>query len=207
VDLENYGPVKIHNLNPILVTIDDFCTDETLSELRQCVAELEYSSAVLGDAVRNRVDASHRSAEQGKRNDDVFRLFGQVQERVTKLLQFPPEASEPVALLRYTEGQEYKNHYDATAHQDSPNSGRIFTAVLYLNDDFSGGQTTFPRLTTTIQPKAGRLVIWGNKRPNDSVPHPLSLHAGEPVESGVKYIASFWIHRPDEYADRQSKLM
>ena len=43
-------------------------------------------------------------------------------------------------------------------HQDEP--GDIFATLVYLNDNYSGGQTKFKEFA--IEPKVGRLVIFSN---------------------------------------------
>ena len=47
--------------------------------------------------------------------------------------------------------------------------------MIYLNDDFEGGETTFEQFT--VQPKKGTALIFH---------HPIK-HAGEQIRSGVKY--------------------
>ncbi|MGB0902449.1 prolyl hydroxylase family protein [Halocynthiibacter sp.] len=198
MDLKRYGQINVHSINPLLMVIDDFCTQDEIHDLHTLIASLNFEVAAIGTKAVNRVDTTYRSAEQAIHNNESQTLFRPIRKRVTELFQYPIDACEPTALLRYEQGQEYKVHLDSGTNPDCENYGRIFTAVLYLNDDFSGGETVFPRIDVTVRPKAGSLVLWANKRPNDSAAHPLSLHAGHPVKSGTKYIASFWIHRPDE---------
>ncbi|MCY7270646.1 MAG: 2OG-Fe(II) oxygenase [Sphingomonas bacterium] len=50
---------------------------------------------------------------------------------------------EPLHILRYAPGQQYLPHHDA--HAFAPvKKRRIATALLYLNDAYAGGETTFP---------------------------------------------------------------
>lgn len=37
-----------------------------------------------------------------------------------------------------------------------------YSFVLFLNDDFSGGEIVFPHLSVSIPPTAGTLVVWSN---------------------------------------------
>lgn len=69
---------------------------------------------------------------------------------------------------------------------------RIATALLYLHPPEAGGATRFPRLELTVAPLLGRLLVFQNCGDNTQEPHPLSLHAGEPVDAGVKWIANLW---------------
>ena len=73
------------------------------------------------------------------------------------------------------------------------------TMLVYLNDDFEGGETAFPELRITIRPKRGEGLLFRNVDPQGR-PDPLLLHAGVPVRSGVKLLASRWI-RERPYAE------
>lgn len=104
---------------------------------------------------------------------------------------------EPLQLLRYRPGQQYFNHYDyipGAANQ------RIKTAILYLNDDYSGGETGFPRLNLKVKAHKGDVLLFRNAQP-DGRREQDSEHAGMPVLSGVKYIATRWI-RTNAYTAR-----
>ena len=90
-------------------------------------------------------------------------------------------------LLRYQVGEEFKAHYDCL---NKPND-RLFTTIIYLNDDYEGGGTSFPNTGETINPKQGKLVIWKNLI-NEKC-NPKSLHAGNPVTKGTKYALLNWV--------------
>lgn len=70
-----------------------------------------------------------------------------------------------------------------TAHSDKPtkfisNQESNYTAIIYLNDDFIGGETYFTDKNVSINPKAGSLLLFQ---------HQLK-HEGKSVELGTKYI-------------------
>lgn len=64
---------------------------------------------------------------------------------------------------------------------------RVLATMLYLNDDFEGGETEFLYQTSRIEPKTGRVVIWPA--------HFTHVHRGNPPLSGEKYIATGWIEQ------------
>lgn len=103
---------------------------------------------------------------------------------------------ETLQVLRYREGQEYKPHTDAVPGLENQ---RVMTMLVYLNDDFEGGETAFPELRITIRPKRGEGLLFRNVDPQGR-PDPRLLHAGVPVRSGVKLLASRWI-RERPYAE------
>jgi hypothetical protein len=60
--------------------------------------------------------------------------------------------------------------------------------VLYLNDDYEGGELYYPNLEITIKPEAGSLVI-----------HPGNedyLHGVSPVTSGLRYVTTAFSKDP-----------
>lgn len=82
-------------------------------------------------------------------------------------------------IVRYSPGGFYVTHADAG--EDLMN--RYFTVLCYLNEDFDGGQTSFPSLGWRITPKKGMAVIFPSTY----------LHRAEPVMTGQKYILISWL--------------
>ncbi|MFZ2994921.1 2OG-Fe(II) oxygenase [Sphingobium sp.] len=105
---------------------------------------------------------------------------------------------ETLQILRYAPGQQYRAHLDAVPGLTNQ---RHLTLLVYLNDDFTGGQTHFTRLRITMAPRRGDALLFTNCLP-DGRPDPSSEHAGLPVLSGTKWLASRWIRqRPPENPD------
>ena len=87
---------------------------------------------------------------------------------------------EGYSLLKYSGGQEYKSHYDGTT-----DIGRIISAIVYLNDDFEGGELEFPNFELKIKPQAGMLVLFPSNFAYSHIAHP--------VTEGTKYALVTWI--------------
>lgn len=101
--------------------------------------------------------------------------------------------AEPLVVLRYAPGQEYRLHLDAIPAERNQ---RVMTMLVYLNGGFTGGETVFPDAGVTIVPKGGDAVLFDNVRA-DGTPEPRSRHAGLPVRQGSKWLATRWIrHEP-----------
>lgn len=119
-------------------------------------------------------------------------------QRLAALAGRDPRCAEPLAVLRYGPGQEYKPHHDglgpqALARDPLRAAGdRVATVLAWLDVPASGGATLFPRLGLRIVPTAGDALVFSNLTPAGE-PSPLALHAGEPVAAGEKWIASLWI--------------
>ncbi len=96
---------------------------------------------------------------------------------------------EPLQVLRYRPGDQYRTHFDAIpgfANQ------RILTMIVWLNADFEGGETHFPTPGLSLRGRTGDAILFRNAGP-DGRRDPDAAHAGLPVTSGEKLIASRWI--------------
>ena len=106
---------------------------------------------------------------------------------------------EFLSVLHYRPGQQYHPHCDwLPAGPDLERSGqRAMTALLFLNDDYRGGETHFLAPDLKIRGRTGDLLVFSNLDAQGA-PDPLSRHAGLPIENGEKWIASKWF-RSKEY--------
>ena len=100
---------------------------------------------------------------------------------------------ESLQLVRYRKGEQF------TAHKDG--HGRQYTVNIYLNDDFTGGETAFPRLRSSVKPEMGKAVIWRNMTPEGRI-ESSSEHRGCPILSGKKYICTQWIKYTDFFSKK-----
>jgi len=66
---------------------------------------------------------------------------------------------------------------------------RVLASMLYLNDNFEGGETEFLYLSKRIKPVRGRVLIWPA-----GFTH---THRGNPPLSGEKYIGTSWIENKE----------
>ena len=106
-----------------------------------------------------------------------------VYQRAAGLLGCDSGAFEPMQCVRYEPGQRFHAHYDGL--------GRTHTVLIYLNQDFAGGETLFPDLPLSIAPQPGMALVFANLDA-DGVTIPWSLHAGLPPRGGRKYACNLW---------------
>ena len=99
------------------------------------------------------------------------------------------DQGEPLQVLRYQPGQQYRNHFDAIAGADNQ---RIMTVIVYLTDDYEGGETRFVRSGLAHRGGRGDALLFHNTL-GDGRADPAAEHAGLPVTAGTKLIASRWI--------------
>lgn len=96
---------------------------------------------------------------------------------------------EPLQVLRYRPGGEYKPHFDAIPGFTNQ---RILTMIVWLNEDYEGGETHFQRTGAKLKGRTGDALLFRNALP-DGRRDENSGHAGRTVTQGEKLIASRWI--------------
>ncbi|MEY3373045.1 MAG: hypothetical protein RLZZ537_1513 [Pseudomonadota bacterium] len=120
-----------------------------------------------------------------------------LQRRMARAAGLPVNQAEPLILLRYLPGQEYKLHRDFLPPSlfipvSAGGSGqRLRTVVSYLNTPYAGGETAFPFLNVEIPAIQGQISRFDNLLPDGQITR-TSLHAGLPVKQGVKWICTLW---------------
>jgi hypothetical protein len=105
----------------------------------------------------------------------------------------PDPQGEFLSVMRYRPGEEYRPHFDIIpAGPDLDRNGqRVKTALLYLNDAYQGGETAFLTPGITVKGGTGDILVFSNVLA-DGRGDPASRHAGLPVTSGEKWLASKW---------------
>jgi Rps23 Pro-64 3,4-dihydroxylase Tpa1-like proline 4-hydroxylase len=101
--------------------------------------------------------------------------------------------SEAPQLLVYNSGGHYRAHYDGVAKWKNPDGSIIWkksvdrdvSTILFLNDEFEGGDFVFPDLRVRIRPEPGLLVAFPSSQ--------FYSHMVEPVISGTRYAMVNWM--------------
>lgn len=159
---------------------------------------LEQASVLEG--VSGVVNQKYRIAEGRWISSNEDKLIESIKKRVSILTGTPMENQESPHLVRYDRGGKYDAHNDYFQENDGtyiseciPRGGqRVYTCIVYLNEEFSGGATDFPLLNQMVIPKTGKLVFWRNVDER-ATPIKESLHAAMPIASGTKWVLIFWI--------------
>jgi prolyl 4-hydroxylase len=125
------------------------------------------------------------------------------QQRMAACLEVPFQHFEPITVLHYAEGEEITEHFDFVDpnvpdyEQEITRKGqRIATFLVYLNDDYGGGETDFPRAGVSHKGRAGEGLVFINALDDGSADQ-RTLHAGRPPYAGEKWIVSQFVrNRP-----------
>ena len=117
-------------------------------------------------------------------------VVAQLVRHIAAIAGLPPAHAEPLGVLRYGPGQEYRPHYDYYTDEQHQ-AQRVSTVFVYLNQVEEGGGTDFPRLGVKVDPARGKAVKFLNCDAAGK-PNPETLHAGLPVIRGEKWLATLW---------------
>lgn len=169
----SYAGFRVLNEACQIFAVDDFLTAE---EVRLLTTDALWHDSFPPD---RRSQSSCPSASTATQD-----VVGRVHRKIDSVL--PGLAStyrEPVVLTRYKQGGHHNEHMD----------WRRATMLMYLNDNFTGGNTFFPQLGLRVQPKSGRAVVFFPNRNRLLDAKDYMSHASQELISGEKVIAQVWI--------------
>jgi prolyl 4-hydroxylase len=172
--------------------------DHLLLLLQQRSRERQMKRSYMNDSQGLRVVSDYRTSHftwLGKQQDAIVRS---IEERAAGLLSVATDYLEPLQLISYTQGQEFKLHHDTGTLEEDGSISPVFpkrtaTIFCYLNTLPEGvGHTAFPALGSSVQPLRGRAVVFPNLQP-DGHPEPLTVHAAEAVHGHIwKFGLNIW---------------
>lgn len=191
------GPVQLPRVKPIatsprLALAEALFTPAECAHLRTMATPLLQPSVIVdprSGAQRPHPVRTSDSAVLGPIQQDA--AVHALNRRLAAATGTAVEQGEPLVVLRYAPGQQYRMHHDCLPGEANQ---RVLTAIVYLNDDFEDGATAFEALGQSFRPAIGDALIFLNVDA-DGRPDKRSRHAGLPVVRGEKWIATRWIRR------------
>jgi len=184
---------------PRLMVFESFLSDaecDTLIALS--LAKMQDSTVVdpqTGEFVKHAERISRGTHFEHQSNEVVI----EIENRISKLFGFPVNQQEAIQILHYGVGGEYRPHYDYFPPEEAGSQSalahagqRLATLVMYLNTPTQGGSTDLPNLGLTVTAKRGFALYFESIAPHGE-PYPQTLHAGMPVLTGEKWIATKWL--------------
>jgi hypothetical protein len=125
-----------------------------------------------------------------------------IRARVSALANVSISGLETSQLLHYRVGEEFAAHCDyldpnnpGHARDIAANGQRALTVLIYLNDDYEGGDTTFPDIGRSFKGRKGDGLVFWNLTP-DGTPDGRTRHIGTAPTRGEKWLFSQWIRIP-----------
>ena len=148
---------------------------------------------------RNRPDPSRTNRGLDLGVDEMDVVVQVLRARISAASNLPLPVFEPAQIMHYSVGQEFLPHHDyldprqpGDRAQIARLGQRIATFLLYLNDDYEGGETEFLKTGFRYRGRKGDALLFANVD-SARAPDPLTTHAGRPPTRGEKWILSQWI--------------
>lgn len=159
--------------------IHDFLSTDQCKQLILFGERLGFDEAAINTSTGQEIFKAIRNNER-----IIFDDASLAMELFEKIRYFVPHTmdswklhslNERFRFYRYEPGQYFKWHRDGSFKRSEVEESRI-TFMIYLNDDFTGGDTEFREFKIT--PASGSALLF---------PHPL-MHQGGTITEGVKYV-------------------
>jgi prolyl 4-hydroxylase len=120
-----------------------------------------------------------------------------VRARISAFMEISTVGFQPPQILHYAVGQELKPHFDFLERSVSEEvraelGNQIATVLIYLNDDYDGGETDFPRASVRHKGATGDVIAFANVDISGR-PDTMTLHAVLAPTRGEKWLLSQWI--------------
>jgi predicted 2-oxoglutarate/Fe(II)-dependent dioxygenase YbiX len=160
-------------------TISDFLSSRQCEDLVIFSEQLGYDEAEVSLPSGAKMMKSLRNNERLLYTDAA--LAAQYWERLQPFCPAQIDGTIAIGLneqfrfYKYEPGQRFKRHIDGRFKRNALEESRI-TFMVYLNDDFEGGETNFD--TVSIRPQAGMALCFIHEQ----------KHEGCAVTDGTKYV-------------------
>jgi prolyl 4-hydroxylase len=199
VDGRSQKPVEQISQRPNIRLIRNFMTEWECGYLIRRAAPMEAPSMTFDvKSGATRIDP-HRTSKTAifsiAAEDLVIRRLC---ERMAAAAECPASHAEPLNVLQYEVGQQYRPHFDFFDGPDAQSldyvrqgGQRIKTLLVNLNHGYEGGETAFLATGQKLKGRTGDAMIFDNVD-DRFAPDRSTLHAGLPVKSGVKWLGSVW---------------
>jgi hypothetical protein len=121
--------------------------------------------------------------------DTVLKCATGLSEAYFKTLNIEevPHLPERFEIKVYDTGTDMGAHYD---RHPFPNNETILSAVIYLNDDYEGGELHFHNQDITIKPEAGTVIFFPSTED--------FTHSSKKIESGKKHAIPLFFYKNPE---------
>jgi prolyl 4-hydroxylase len=186
--------------SPRLVTFTAFLTPALCAHLMHCAAS-RLEAAQVYDVRRRELkrDPMRTNAGTAFSLIDTDLVMQLIRARIARAAGLDFTGLEPPEVLHYSVGEQYKPHVDffhtampAFAEEVNAKGQRVKTCLVYLNDDFEGGETDFPKIGVKYRGRTGGALIFDNVGA-DGTGDFRTLHSGLPPTRGEKWLFSQWM--------------
>jgi hypothetical protein len=149
------------------IVVENFLGRNDLKELKRSFEALRPTISAKNlnnDYWQGRLLFAHEVAAHSGRSGQIMKEFQL--EATRRIEQFyrltQPIYADTVQLVMWSEGLHMQAHADNANPDGSPHgmAWRNFSSIVYLNDDYDGGELYFTALDAYIKPKSGMLIAF-----------------------------------------------
>ena len=160
-------------------TIDNFLSERECDDLILFSEQKGYSEADVGlksgsKMMKNVRDNYRLIYKDPKLSNDLWTITKAIHPFIIEGMA-PLGLNERFRFYRYDSGQRFKRHIDGRFKRNDTEESRI-TFMIYLNNDYTGGETRFNDVV--IQPQKGMALFFIHEQKHESIP----------ITDGVKYV-------------------
>jgi hypothetical protein len=170
-------------------------SDNLINELERTNETIKQSDAISKWTVWNSSDGSYIFGNTKKTNSsmivtsqtaiiDIFRKLHSAMEESFELYRNTIENNigyfSELGISKYFTGASMGSHVDVDPGRDV--FKETISGILYLNDNYSGGELNFQEQSVFIKPSSGSAVLFPSTPP--------FFHESKRIKSGVKYICT-----------------
>jgi len=175
-----------------IVLVNNFIENDDLIKIQNYLKKYENDNEFMGGK-------DIRQEQIKKENLEIYEILIKYEEKIFKEIEklFIQKYNIPVKrdavnsthFVKWVEGMNSKLHCDCQKPDGSPALAADFfkynvSVLMYPNDDYEGGQITFPEYDLKIKPKAGDMILFpGNMA---------YLHTVEVITKGIRYTMPSW---------------
>jgi hypothetical protein len=193
---------KLGIVENIIAEIENFVDEETASNMIKYFEANEvswgdvsfYNSSGMG-----LMDHDPRLADYGLPYDFFKNLRKQLQNSAEDIFKMDLRPNTCHA-QKWVPGGFASAHSDNSDQDGVPNAFEInkYVSVLYLNDNYSGGELFFPNHGIQFKPKSLSVILFPGGVEN--------IHGVKEVVSGTRYsMVAFWDFKTAEYSEERKE--
>lgn len=191
----NMNQGRVYLEEPLIIVFDNAVSEEICDQI---IAKHIADGMNPDSGIQSRQESYTQVTEDVEQRGISLGMdphhYGIIADAIVENCGFPHSLIEAIDIYNYEEGRYLDLHHDYPYFPDKINyyshgeNDRVGTGILYLNDDYEGGSTYFPKLGVDVLPKKGSLLYF--KQSYDEPTNWSTIHESRVIKKGTKWIAS-----------------
>jgi len=173
--------------------------EEYINQIKYIGGFMNYNDAIsVSNYAKNHLDSFtdfgnteqefkvHTYNEILENDKEILKIIQDVAKRVYKFViseysvNFENFIEEKTHIAKFEKGRGMHEHYDASRPLD-------IATLVYLNDEYEGGDIYFPKYKISYKPKPGDLLCFPD--------NPNFIHGVKPIIDGTRFTLPRWFTR------------